>query len=257
MAGKRFEGRVAVVTGGARGIGADAADLFAEGGASVVLLDLDKSVGDTARQIAERHGVGSWGAVVDITDAKAAEAAIEEAAQRFGGIHMLVNNAGITRDNLLHKMTEEDWDQVMAVHLRGNFLCTKYAQKFMVQQRFGKIVSLSSTAALGNRGQFNYSAAKAAIQGMTRTLSIELGPFNINVNCVAPGFVDTEMTRKTARRLGQDPEEYKAARAKAIPIGRVGVPRDISNVICFLCSEEASYVSGQIIYVRGGPETRR
>ena len=193
--------------------------LFAEGGAKVVLFDLDKAVSDTAKEIADKNGVEAWGAVVDITDAKATEAAINEAAERFGGIHMLVNNAGITRDNLLHKMTEEDWDQVMAVHLKGNFLCTKYAQKFMVQQRFGKIVSLSSTAALGNRGQFNYSAAKAAIQGMTRTLSIELGPFNINVNCVAPGFVDTEMTRKTARRLGQDPEEYKAARAKAIPLG--------------------------------------
>jgi 3-oxoacyl-[acyl-carrier protein] reductase len=254
---QRFAGRVAVVTGAARGIGADTADLFAAGGAKVVLLDRDEAVVETAREITERHGLGSWGAVVDITDARAVEATMEEAAKRFGTVDMLVNNAGITRDNLLHKMTEEDWDQVMAVHLKGNFLCTKFAQKFMVQQRFGKIVSLSSTAALGNRGQFNYSAAKAAIQGMTRTLSIELGPFNINVNCVAPGFVDTEMTRKTARRLGQDPEEYKAARAKAIPLQRVGVPRDISNVICFLCSEEASYVSGQIIYVRGGPETRR
>jgi len=146
---------------------------------------------------------------------------------------------------------------VMAVHLRGTFLCTRAAQRHMVEKRFGKIVNLSSTSALGNRGQANYSTAKAGLQAFTRTASIELGPYNINVNAVAPGFVDTEMTRQTAIRRGIDPEEYKRQRAKAIPLGRVGVPADIANVVAFLCSEEASFVSGQIIYVKGGPETVR
>jgi 3-oxoacyl-[acyl-carrier protein] reductase len=154
-------------------------------------------------------------------------------------------------------MTAADWDLVMGVHLRGAFLCTRAAQKHMVAQRFGKIVSLSSTSALGNRGQANYSTAKAGLQAFTRTAAIELGPYNINVNAVAPGFVDTEMTRQTAARRGYTAEDYMALRAKNIPLGRVGVPRDIANVIAFLCSEEASFVSGQIIYVKGGPETLR
>jgi len=245
---KRFEGRVAVVTGAARGIGADCAELFAEGGAKVVLLDLDKAVADTAKQIAARQGVESWGAAVDITDGQAVEAAMNEAAQRFGGIHMLVNNAGITRDNLLHKMTEEDWDQVMAVHLKGNFLCTKYAQKFMVQQRFGKIVSLSSTAALGNRGQFNYSAAKAAIQGMTRTLSIELGPFNINVNCIAPGAFASEMMDGMLSRIGDITKNF--------PRKRLGDPAQMDSTLLFLVSPSSECVTGAVIKIDDGQGSR-
>ena len=179
------------------------------------------------------------------------------ALEQLGGIDILVNNAGVTRDNLLFKMSVADWDAVMNVHLRGTFLCTRAAQRHMVDKRRGKIVNLSSTSALGNRGQANYSSAKAGLQAFTRTAAIELGPFNINVNAVAPGFVDTEMTRQTAARRGFGVEEYKAMRAKSIPLGRVGVPRDIANVVAFLCSEEASFVSGQIIYVKGGPETLR
>jgi 3-oxoacyl-[acyl-carrier protein] reductase len=181
------------------------------------------------------------------------EAAVERAAGEFGRLDILVACAGITRDNLLHKMSEDDWDGVMNTHLKGTFLAVQAAQKHMVQQKYGKIVLTSSTSALGNRGQANYSAAKAGMQGLTKTLAIELGPFNINVNCVAPGFIETRMTRATAERMGVDFEEMKAKAAAASPLRRVGQPEDLGNVIAFLCSDESSYVSGQVIYVAGGP----
>src|SRR5207245_5325908 len=171
----------------------------------------------------------------------------------FRRLDVLVNNGGVIRDNLLFKMADVEWDIVMNVHLKGAFLCSRAAQKYMVQQQYGRIVSLSSASALGNRGQANYSSAKAGLQGFTRTLAIELRPFGITVNAVAPGFIDTEMTRATARRQGHDPDEVIAHAAKTIPVRRVGQPRDVANVICFLSSEEAGFVSGQIIYVAGGP----
>jgi 3-oxoacyl-[acyl-carrier protein] reductase len=150
-------------------------------------------------------------------------------------------------------MSDEDWDTVMNVHLKGAFHCSRAAQKYMVQQKYGRIISLSSASALGNRGQANYSTAKAGLQGFTRTLAVELGPFGITVNAVAPGFIDTEMTRATSRKMGLDPDERIAEAAKMIPVRRVGQPRDVANVICFLSSDEAGFVSGQIIYVAGGP----
>ena len=255
---KRFEGRVALVTGGARGIGLATARAFAQEGARVAVCDISE---DAARETAVAMGsdfaTQAVGIGCDVTDEAQVDAVFARAISELGGLDILVNNAGVTRDNLLFKMSLEDWDTVMAVHLRGTFLCTRAAQRHMVEKRFGKIVNLSSTSALGNRGQANYSSAKAGLQAFTRTAAIELGPYNINVNAVAPGFVDTEMTRQTAARRGIDPEEYKKMRAKNIPLGRVGVPTDISNVITFLCSEEASFVSGQIIYVKGGPETLR
>ena len=179
--------------------------------------------------------------------------AVEKTASHFGQLDILVNNAGVLRDNLLFKMSEDDWDTVLNVHLKGAFLCSRAAQKYMVHQKYGRIVSLSSSSALGNRGQANYSSAKAGLQGFTRTLAIELGPFGITANAVAPGFIDTEMTRSTARRQGHDPDEVIAHAVKTIPVRRVGQPRDVANVICFLSSEEAGFVSGQIIYVAGGP----
>ncbi len=255
---ERFGGKVALVTGAARGIGFATADLFASEGADVAICDVAADAADdAARRIADAHGVQAIGLGCDVTDESSVDALFATVVERLGGLHILVNNAGVTRDNLLFKMTLDDWDTVMSVHLRGTFLCTRAAQRTMVAQKAGKIVNLSSTSALGNRGQANYSSAKAGLQAFTRTAAVELGPYNINVNAVAPGFVDTEMTRQTAERLGFEPEAYKAERAKGIPLRRVGVPRDIANVIAFLCSEEASFVSGQIVYVKGGPETTR
>jgi 3-oxoacyl-[acyl-carrier protein] reductase len=251
----RLEGRVAFVTGAGRGIGAATALRLAEEGARVALADVDT---EGCHQVAiEIDRLGSDALVLrcDVTDKDMVQHAIDTTADQFGQLDILVNNAGVVRDNLLFKMSDEDWDMVMNVHLKGAFLCSRAAQKHMVHQRYGRIVSLSSTSALGNRGQANYSSAKAGLQGFTRTLAIELGQFGITVNAVAPGFIDTEMTRTTARRQGLNPDEVIAHAAKTIPVRRVGQPRDIANVICFLCSDEASFVSGQIIYVAGGPRS--
>ncbi len=249
----RLEGRVAFVTGAGRGIGAATALHLAEEGARVALADLDT---EGCQQVAaELSRIGSEGLVLhcNVADSAMVQDAVDKTASHFGRLDILVNNAGVVRDNLLFKMSEDDWQTVMDVHLKGAFLCSRAAQKYMVEQKYGRIVSLSSSSALGNRGQANYSAAKAGLQGFTRTLAIELGQFGITVNAVAPGFIDTEMTRSTARRQGLDPEEVIAQAAKNIPVRRVGQPRDVANVICFLCSDEASFVNGQIIYVAGGP----
>ena len=251
----RLDGRVAFITGAGRGIGAATALRMAEEGARVALADVDT---EGCKQVAaELDRLGSEGLVVpcNVADSAIVQDAVDKTASHFGRLDILVNNAGVLRDNLLFKMSEEDWDTVMNVHLKGAFLCSRAAQKYMVEQKYGRIVSLSSTSALGNRGQANYSAAKAGLQGFTRTLSIELGPFGIRVNAVAPGYIDTEMTRTTARRMGLDPQEMQTQAAKNIPVRRVGQPRDVANVICFLCSEEAGFVSGQIIYVAGGPRS--
>jgi 3-oxoacyl-[acyl-carrier protein] reductase len=247
-----LSGRVAVVTGAGRGIGAATARKLAADGARVAVVDLNEdlcreTVGAITAAGGEAMAVGC-----DVSNAEQVERAFERIANEWGRMDILVNNAGVTRDNLLFKMSEGDWDTVMNIHLKGSFLCSRAAQKHMVQNKYGKIVNLSSTSALGNRGQANYSAAKAGLQGFTKTLAQELGPFNINVNAVAPGFVDTEMTRATAQRIGLDPEEYKKQRAANIPLRRVGQPEDIANVIAFLVSDAAGFVSGQVLYVNGG-----
>lgn len=249
----RLDGRVAFVTGAGRGIGAATALKMAEEGARVVLADIDTE--GTRQGVSEIEKLGSQALAVEcnVADAAMVQSAMEQAVSRFGRLDILVNNAGVLRDNLIFKMSDSDWDTVMNVHLKGAFLCSRAAQAYMVQNRYGRIVSLSSTSALGNRGQANYSTAKAGLQGLTRTLAIELGQFGITANAVAPGFIDTEMTRATSRRMGFDPDERIAEAAKLIPVRRVGLPRDVANVICFLASEEAGFVSGQIIYVAGGP----
>ncbi|HET7355659.1 MAG TPA: 3-oxoacyl-ACP reductase FabG [Nocardioidaceae bacterium] len=246
----RFAGRVAIVTGAARGIGAGTAQRFAEEGAAVAVLDLDEQAAS-----ASADGLGAekaLGVACDVSDASSVDAAVSRVVDELGRVDILVNNAGVTRDNLLFKMSEDDWDAVMNVHLRGSFLMSRAVQKHMVEAKYGKIVSLSSVSALGNRGQANYSAAKMGLQGFTRTLALELGPFGINVNAVAPGFIVTEMTDATARRLGMEPEELRKGAAAANPVRRVGYPEDIAAAVAFLCSDEASYITGQTLYVDGG-----
>ncbi len=249
----RFDGRVAVITGAARGIGFGTAIRFAEEGASVAIVDLDESAAsEAAAKLPVADGARTIGVGANVSDSASVDAAIERVVSELGGIHILVNNAGITRDNLLFKMTEEDWDMVMNVHLKGAFLMTKAAQKHFVEQKYGKVVNLSSISALGNRGQANYSAAKMGVQGFTRTLGIELGPFGINANAVAPGFIATEMTDATAARLKLDVDEFRRLNAEANPVRRVGFPEDIAAAVCFLASDEASYITGQTLYVDGG-----
>jgi 3-oxoacyl-[acyl-carrier protein] reductase len=244
----RFKDKVALVTGGGRGIGAATAALFAAEGARVAVSDLDEA---PAHEVASP--IGGLAIACDVSDRGQVQAMVDRTVKELGRLDVLVTCAGIIRDNLLFKMSDDDWDSVIDTHLKGTFLCAQAAQKPMVEQKYGKMVFLSSTSALGNRGQANYSAAKAGLQGMARTLAIELGPFNVNVNAVAPGFVETRMTRATAERMGMDYESFKLGAASQIPLRRIGQPEDIASVIAFLCSDESSFVSGQTIYVRGGP----
>ena len=249
----RYDGRVVAITGAARGIGFGTAQRFAAEGASVAILDLDEvAAAGAAARLELVEGATSVGIGVAGSDTAGAEVADERVVAALGGIHVLVNNAGVTRDNLLFKMTELDWDLVMGVHLKGAFNMTKAAQKHFVEQRYGKILNLSSISALGNRGQANYSAAKMGIQGFTRTLGMELSPFGINTNAIAPGFIATEMTDATAARLKMDVEDFRKLNAEANPVKRVGYPEDIAAAAAFLCSDEASYITGQTLYVDGG-----
>jgi 3-oxoacyl-[acyl-carrier protein] reductase len=238
----RFEGKVALVTGGGRGIGKATVARLASEGAKVAAADL-----------AFDDDVQGLQLTTDVTKRDQVEAAVARTVEELGGLDILVTCAGIIRDNLVYRMTDDDWEAVIATHLRGTFLATQAAQAHMTQHGGGKMVLISSTSALGNRGQLNYSAAKAGIQGMTKTLAIELGRFNVNVNCVAPGFVSTAMTQQTAERIGVPFEDFQRMAAEQVPLQRIGEPEDIAGVIAFLCSEDAGYVSGQVIYVRGGP----
>jgi 3-oxoacyl-[acyl-carrier protein] reductase len=244
----RFEGKTALITGAAKGIGAATAKLLAREGATVVVADFDEAVAqETATSI------GGHAVRCDVTNREDVEAAVEAAVSHGGSLDILVTCAGIIRDNMLFKMSDEDWDAVIDTHLKGTFYAVRAAQTQMVEQKSGKMVLISSTSALGNRGQTNYATAKAGLQGMTKTLAIELGPFNVNVNCVAPGFIATAMTQQTADRMGVPFEQFMEAVSAQVPLRRVGQPEDVAGTIGFLCSEDASYVSGQVIYVAGGP----
>ncbi|WP_329189195.1 3-oxoacyl-ACP reductase FabG [Actinacidiphila glaucinigra] len=247
------EQRVAIVTGAARGIGAATAVRLAAEGRAVAVLDLDETAcKDTVEQITKAGGravaVGA-----DVSDEEQVAAAVARVAEELGAPTILVNNAGVLRDNLLFKMSAADWDTVMNVHLRGAFLMTRAVQKHMVDAKFGRVVNLSSSSALGNRGQANYSAAKAGLQGFTKTLAHELGKFGVTANAVAPGFIATDMTAATAARIGMGFEEFQAAAATQIPVQRVGTPDDVANAIAFFTGDAAGFVSGQVLYVAGGP----
>ncbi|MFE5797302.1 3-oxoacyl-ACP reductase FabG [Streptomyces sp. NPDC056503] len=247
------EQRVAVVTGAARGIGAATAIRLAAEGRAVAVLDLDEAAcKDTVEKITAAGG-RALAVGCDVSDGAQVEAAVARVAAELGAPTILVNNAGVLRDNLLFKMSESDWDLVVNVHLKGAFLMAKACQKHMVDAGFGRIVSLSSSSALGNRGQANYAAVKAGLQGFTKTLAKELGKFGITANAVAPGFIVTEMTAQTAERVGMGFEDFQAAAASMIPVQRVGRPEDVANAIAFFAGDDAGFVSGQVMYVAGGP----
>ena len=246
--------KTAIVTGAARGIGAATALRLARDGFAVAILDLDEAACAGTVEAVEAAGGRALAVGVDVADAEQVAASVARVAAELGAPTVLVNNAGITRDNLLFKMTEDDWDSVMAVHLRGAFLMCRATQAHMTAARWGRIVNLSSNSALGNRGQANYSAAKAGLQGFSKTLAIELGPFGVTVNAIAPGFIATEMTAKTAERMGITFEDFKAGAAQQIPVRRVGLPEDIAATVSYFVSEGAGFVSGQVLYVAGGPQ---
>lgn len=248
------ETRTAIVTGSARGIGAAVAERLAKDGMQVAVVDLDESACQGVVDRITEAGGKALAVGCDVSDEAAVTAAVERIATELGAPTVLVNNAGVLRDNLIFKMTVSDWDTVMNVHLRGSFLMTRAAQKYMTEAKFGRVVNLSSTSALGNRGQVNYSAAKAGLQGFTKTLAIELGKFGVTANAIAPGFIVTDMTAATAERVGMDFEEFQKAAASQIPVARVGRPDDIAAAASFFCSEEAGFVSGQVLYVAGGPQ---
>jgi 3-oxoacyl-[acyl-carrier protein] reductase len=247
--------RVAIVTGAARGIGAASALRLAQDGFAVAVLDLKaEDCADTVTAI-EAAGGRALAVGADVSDAEQVQTAVDRIAAELGPPVVLVNNAGVTRDNLLFKMSDADWDIVMNVHLRGSFLMTRAAQKHMIEAKWGRIVNLSSVSALGNRGQANYATAKAGLQGFTKTLAIELGKFGVTANAIAPGFIVTDMTKATAERIGEEWEPYVAKRAAAIPVARAGQPEDIAHTVSFFVSEGAGFVSGQVIYAAGGPRT--
>ena len=246
--------RTAIVTGAARGIGAAIAERLASAGHRVAVLDRNEAdTGQTVRAITEAGGE-AMGIGADVADSAAVSSAVEAVAATLGPPTILVNNAGILRDSLLFKMTDDDWDSVIGVHLRGAFLMSRAVQVHQVAQRWGRVISLSSTSALGNRGQANYATAKAGIQGLTKTLAIELGRYNVTANAIAPGFIATDMLRETAERIGVSFEEFLAGAAQDIPVGRTGVAADVAAAAAFFASEEASFVSGQVLYVAGGPK---
>ncbi|MFQ6227063.1 3-oxoacyl-ACP reductase FabG [Nocardia sp. NPDC002869] len=246
--------KTAIVTGAARGIGAGVARRLAADGMAVAVIDLDEVACKPVVEQIEAAGGRATAIGADVSDEAAVTAAVERVVAELGPPTVLVNNAGVIRDNLLFRMTTDDWDTVMNVHLRGSFLMTRAVQKYMTEAKFGRIVNLSSTSALGNRGQANYAAAKAGLQGFTKTLALELGKFGVTANAIAPGFIETEMTAATAARVGVPFEDFKAGAAKEIPVARTGLPEDIAHAASFFASEGAGFVSGQVLYVAGGPK---
>ncbi len=246
--------RVAIVTGGARGIGASIALRLAQDGLDVAVLDLDKKSCSETTQAVEATGRRALAVGADVCDEAAVKNAVSRVVEKLGAPTVLVNNAGILRDRMMHKMTLEDWDTVISVHLRGAFLMSREVGAYMRAAAWGRIVNLSSIAALGHLGQANYAAAKAGLQGFTKTLALELGSFNITANAVAPGFTVTHMTKSTADRIGMNFDQMIEKAAREIPVGRVGQPEDIAHAVAFFVDTRSSFISGQVLYVAGGPK---
>ena len=242
-----LDGKVAIVTGSARGIGREIALKLASAGADVVVNDVgDKAPLEAVSAEIKAKGRKSLAIIADVSSSAEVNKMADETVAAFGRIDILVNNAGITRDQLLMRMTDEDWDKVMAVDLKSVFLCTRAVVRHMIKQRWGRIISLSSiTALVGNPGQANYAAAKAGIIGFTRTLAKEVASRGITANAIAPGFIDTEMTRNLK-------EDWKEELKKQIPLGRFGTPADVAETVAFLASEEAGYITGQVLGIDGG-----
>ena len=245
--------RIALVTGAARGIGASIALRLAQDDFDVAVLDLDEAA--CAQTISAIVAIGrrAYAVAADVGDEAQTKEAVARVAAELGPPTVLVNNAGILRDRMLAKMTVEDWDTVMSVNLRGAFLMSREVQPYMRAAGWGRIVSLSSTAALGALGEANYAAAKAGIQGLTKSLAIELGRYGITANAVAPGFVETAMTAAVAARIGMSFDTMKEQALANIVVGRVGQPEDIANAVSFFVDERAGFVTGQILYVAGAP----
>lgn len=249
-----FGGRTAVVTGGSRGIGRQIAERFASEGANVAIMDINEEALQVAKSEMAEKGYSIFTKVANVTDKEQVEGTMAEVNEHFGSVDILVNNAGVIRDNMLFKMSDDDWTTVMDVHLKGAFFASRAAQKYMINNKYGRIISISSTSALGNRGQANYATAKAGLQGFTKTLAIELGKFGVTANAVAPGFIETDMTKATAERMGVSFEDFIQGTVADIPVGRSGKPEDIANAVAFFADERSSFVSGQVLYVAGGPK---
>ncbi|MCL4302278.1 MAG: SDR family oxidoreductase [Anaerolineae bacterium] len=250
----RLNDRVALITGASQGLGAVTARKFVSEGAFVVLADIDSQGAQALAAQFEAAGRKAMALQVDVTDRAEVQQMVRTTVAEFGHIDILVNNAGALRDRPLLEMSEQDWRLVVDVSLKGSFLCSQAAASFMMEQRYGKIINMSSGSAYGSvNGQANYASAKAGLLGLTRTLAMELGPYNINVNAVAPGAIEIGMSVRTAELKGIAVKEYMDRLAALIPLRRVGQPEEVANVICFLASDEASYIHGEVIHVMGGP----
>ena len=242
----KLDNKIAVVTGAAQGIGKVIAMHLVQKGASLVLCDINLEMAKEAAREIEETGGKCLALKSDVSNMQDAEKIIKEAVEHFGSLDILVNNAGITRDNVLIRMKEEQWDQVMAVNLKGTFNVTKAAIKVMMRKKSGKIVNIASiTGLMGNAGQANYSASKAGVIGFTKSIAREYADRGITVNAVAPGFIETAMTDAI-------PEREREELIRQIPVKKLGTPEDVANAVYFLVSEEASYITGQVIGVNGG-----